>query len=90
MSPSIPFLRFLARKIPKLRGSGHFFEMTGQTFRQINPCLAAKFSGFFADMESPGDECGKTKDLNKMRYTRSVTVFYLCHCSCLTGLTAIY
>jgi len=32
-------------------------------FRQIVPIYAARFSGVFANVEAPGDESGKHKEL---------------------------
>ena len=44
--------------ISKWSGSGHFCKITGQTFRQIVPSFAARISGVFADVETPGDQTG--------------------------------
>jgi len=36
-----------------------------KNFRQIVPISAARFSGVFADVEAPGDESGKHKEVTQ-------------------------
>jgi len=44
------------KHIYKWRESSHFCKITEQTFRQIVPPFAARFSGVFADVVEPGGE----------------------------------
>ena len=55
MSPSITFSAFVAINIYINGLSVHFWTH----FRQIVPLFAARFSGVFADVETPLDESGK-------------------------------
>ena len=57
--------------------------------RQIVPLFASRFSEVFAYAKAPFDEWVNTKKLPRVQCTRSITVFGLGYCSCLTGLRDI-
>jgi len=50
-----------------------------KNFRQRVSPFAARFSGAFGDVEAPGDNSVNTKNLPRMKCTRSVPVCAIVH-----------
>ena len=64
-------------QIPKCRGRGKVFNITGQNSRQLVPTFVAGSSGVY--LEAPGKESGKYKELAQVAACQIRNVF-------LTGL----